>query len=219
MDARVYSQCQDLLKKFMEDPLCGLYFKEEYDAGSAEARREYREIIGGRPMDLSKVKASMKDKGRYTFSAWLADMTLIFENAIKFNRGKPVEGIARYYKRKVEKFAERISQTSEEDYAERIAKAYAEYLEILNHPPAGCDISTTCQTIEYLGNNLQEASLSVLVDKLNAIVGQYRKDITAILGNAAKDQSQSLEIDVGKLNDDIVAKLWEFVREKERNSA
>ena len=221
MESRLFHQCQDLLRKFIDDPLCSYYFKDPFVPGSPGGRQQYLDIIGGHPMDLSKVRTNMKEKGKHykDFSEWAADMTLIFENAIKYNRGHWIEGLARYYKRKVENFAARVSKLSEEDYAEQVAKAHAEYLEVLAHPPSGCELRPTCKTVESLGKGFQEASLSLLVDKLNALGKSCSAEAANIVGgDIAKNGQSPIEVDVGKLSDDVVANLWALVRQREANS-
>lgn len=206
MKPAIFTQCSDFIQRLVSDPLCKFYFLLPVEFDTPEHKTLYLDVIGGRPMDLLTVQGHMKDREYFqNADHWRAEVSLVFENAIKFNKGDFVEGIAQYYQNKLEKFS-RSLYNDEVDFAERIALMHAEFLEVLTHPPSECEEQSTCQTVEHIQNGFDEASRRLLADKLNKLTDAATPEVGEIV------ESESSEIDLGKLKDDKIAELWKLVR-------
>jgi hypothetical protein len=221
MKGALLAQCREYTRKFMSDPACSLLFLDPIDFGSDAANAEYRRIVQ-KPMNLSTVYSKLKDRDESYSSVdeWARDMSLIFDNSIRFNdEGSAVAGIAQYFKTKLEKYVQRINceRLSENEYTAKLCKITAKYLDILAHPPEPYDQGPAEVKFENMKGNLRIAALDILADELNRLLESGAVvEVSEILekGDFREADDGVTEIDVGDLADQDIDKLWAIVRRK-----
>lgn len=212
----------ECIEKFMREPICSYYFLHPVRFGDESMERRYRSCIE-KPMDLTTLYNKTKDRDAMHYrdnQEWLKDFHLIFDNAIRFNKGYSLEGIAKYYKKKLEKMTEHMQMSSESEYANRLAKAHADFLELIANPPKIARSDFACETpvvtVEKLSSEYLETSLEVLAEKLNDLSDDSLSEVAKLVEGAGKKNSNNeMEVDVGNLTDEQIKQLWSIVRKNE----
>jgi hypothetical protein len=217
MRTSAHSQCLELTKKFISDPLCSSVFLAPVDLGSDAANDDYRRIIK-HPMDLTTLLSNLKDRDYYqNVHKWAHDFQLIFDNAITYNGANSyLAGIARYFRAKLDRHVAQIAARSEFGLPALIGPKYGSLLDLLSRPPSSSELKPSVPPIEALGTNFSDPALDVLTKKLNRFVSSETKDdLRRILGQSPENDKELSEVDVGELPAQTVAELWDFVRKNE----
>jgi hypothetical protein len=214
MKRHIHDQVNDFTRKLISDPLSSSLFLHPVDLGNELANAQYRAIVG-RPMDLTHVQTSLKDR-EYSFDGWCADVRAIFDNAITYNgSGSYITGVAQYFGAKLDKFVVHITRKSDAAYTATLGTAFAAYLDILGRPPLGA--RTALAPVENMGGAFEEHALALLAKKMNKIVASGADEVLDLLPDVAgnEDGDEQTEVDVGVLPKEKVKELWAFVRRKE----
>jgi hypothetical protein len=195
------------------------------DSRSSKEKDIYKRLIQN-PIDLTTISVRLKQdpiKDPYykTFKDWSNDFSLIFSNAITYDRETGptwMTGLAQYYKHKLQKFIDHMSVSSDSDFTSRLGIVYARYLDVLSRPPSGTKFKTEEPPIEEYTGPFEEYSLSLLMKKLNKVMQKSNvvHELLALLPERLVQGSGDLNIDVGTLSQEERKILWDFVRKKER---
>ncbi|KAK8900021.1 hypothetical protein M9Y10_002344 [Tritrichomonas musculus] len=218
MKGHIHSLCNECTHKFLNNPLC-ILFKDPVAFDNRELDEEYRRRIP-KPMDLTTLQANLKDRDHYKDpEEWANDFRLIFDNAMTFYQPKTeLYVLAAHLKQKFEKFYSKLKYLTPSTYVQRATQLYANYLEILTHPPQNASFNVDLPLIENIGHGFEETSLELLTDKLNKISNPERfEELHKIIQNKPNDNQDSV-VDVGSLPQETIKKLWEFVRKSEVKS-
>lgn len=127
-------KCLAVTHEIAEHPLSFLFRKPFITHETDRATRESYTSIIQKPMDLKTVADRIKE---YTsLEAWASDMRLIFDNAIRYNRGDQViVGMAQFLKDMLEKRIEKIQYSNVRNFEERLISLTREMNELLENPP------------------------------------------------------------------------------------
>ncbi|OHS93937.1 Bromodomain containing protein [Tritrichomonas foetus] len=215
MKGNVLSLCLDYTQKLIDNPLCSEFVNPVYFPNPT-LDKEYRQIVK-KPMDLSTVRSNLKEREHFKDQEdWANNIRLIFQNAMLFNPPDTfIHGLAKYLLDKFENFYSKMKFLTPASYVQRSTQLYANYLEILSHPPASSSIKIDTPLIENCGPGFEESSLEILMKKLNKISdAQTFNEIQQIIQYRAID-GQDCVVDIGSLSQDTIAKLWEYVRKYE----
>lgn len=214
----IYTLCNECVHKFLANPLCAP-FKDPVTFEDREQNERYRRQIP-KPMDLTTLQMHSKDREYYRdYEDWANDFRLIFENAMHFwPKDSEYYVLASHLKQKFEKFYTKLKYLTPASYVQRATQLYANYLEILTHPPKNSQFNVDLPLIEDIGQGFEETSLELLTRKLNKISSPEKfEELQKIIQNKISD-NQDPEIDIGSLPPETIKKLWEFVRKCESKS-
>jgi hypothetical protein len=101
---------------------------------------QYLSVIS-QPMALETIRGKLKDGMYSSYRDWLADLELMYENAIKFNGEDSLAGgIALYLKRKWEKMVDRLACLNHQNYEERVRSLFREIAVATSQLGAGPEI-------------------------------------------------------------------------------
>ena len=213
MNSHLTHRCQELIKKFNEDPLAYDFREPVINVLVGEEKDEYKKIIE-RPMDLKTLKNNLDNKRYETPKDFYKDFRLIFENAILYhqNRYPLLVGISKYLLKKLEKeYKAKFEKSS--NPALTIAYLYANYLQILNENTQNSP--SEVHDIYKLGKMFSEPSLKMLSDKLNSVASKENfAELCEIIGKSPNDEDLSIEI--SELTKEQTDKLWEFAKKYDK---
>jgi hypothetical protein len=135
----------------------------------------YLSVIS-QPMALETVRGKLKDGLYFSYRDWLADLELMYENAIKYNGADSVMGgIALYLKKKWEKMADRLGCLNHQNYEERIRALYCEIAYLTGQVGTQTEILATPKyEVKDLMNILNKLSDTAEVEKVIKQGGDQR---------------------------------------------
>lgn len=215
----IYALCNDCVHKFLNNPLYAP-FREPVTFEDREQDENYRRLIP-KPMDLTTLQGRSKDREYYKdYEDWANDFRLIYENAMHYwPKDTEIYVLASHLKQKFEKFYSRLKFLTPSAYVQRATQLYAEYLEILTHPPQNAQLNVELPLIEDIGQGFEETSLEILTKKLNNISTPEKfEELQKIIQTKFND-SQDPQVDIGSLPPETIKKLWEFVRKCEKKTS
>lgn len=211
----IYTLCNEYVHKFINNPLYAP-FKDPVTFEDRQQDENYRRLIA-KPMDLTTLQGHSKDREYYRdYEDWANDFRLIYENAMHYwPKDTEYYVLASHLKQKFEKFYSKLKCLTPASYVQRATQLYAEYLEVLTHPPKNADLTIDLPLIEDIGQGFEETSLEILTKKLNKIsTPESFDELQKIIQNKSSD-NQDPQIDIGSLPPETIKKLWEFVRKYE----
>ena len=213
MNSHLTHKCQELIRKFMDDPLTYDFRDPVIDAlDPGESKDEYRRIVK-QPMDLKTLESNVKNKRYETPKDFYRDFRLIFENAILFNESRYplLAAIASYLLKRLEKeYSKRFEKGST---ATNIAYLYSQYLQILSEKTQNSQ--TDLVEIYKLGKMFAEPSLNLLSEKLNSLSTKENfAELCEIIGKNPTDEDLSVEI--ADLTRNQIEQLWNFVKKYDK---
>ncbi|KAH0788188.1 Bromodomain containing protein [Histomonas meleagridis] len=111
--------CSEFTKELTNHPLSGMFRKPVVD-------ENYLSKIKN-PMDLDTIRKKIKDNVYTSHKEWMADVNLIFDNAVEYNTAETIPGeIAIYLKKKASKMFKQFDLFNLQNYEERIRELYRE---------------------------------------------------------------------------------------------
>ena len=215
MNRYIHQLCDDYIKKCEKNPLYDI-FRQPVRFDNVEDDRRYRSIVK-HPMDLSTLKKHLEDKDHFKdLDEWAREFRLIFDNAMQFHPEDTLfHCVAKFLRQKFDRYYSRLKHLAPQSYVQQVTKLYANYIEILTHPPPNSTIKVDVPFVENIQQGFDEASLIILKKKLQKISRPERFEELQKIIQSVTIEGQDPVIDVGSLPKETIKNLWEYVRKYE----